>query len=77
MIKADEKEKQRSEVRNKLDEYINAMKDDASFMQFVGQGYFDNIKYWHQGTTEEYQDKIGQITQLVEKSVSLIITFIR
>lgn len=59
-------------VRNKLDEYVNAVKDDASFLQLVGQEYFDGIKYWHQGTTEEYQEKIFEIEQLVEKSVSLI-----
>lgn len=77
MIEADEKEKQRDVVRSRLDEQLNALKDDASFLQLVGQEYFDEIKYWHHGTTAEYQEKIFEIARLVEKSVSLIITFFR
>lgn len=62
------KEIERCDARNELDEFINSLRKTNADLKAVSlQCDFKKIKFWHDGTTEDYRNKIKQITDYIEK----------
>lgn len=71
MKKADQREKDRCDARNRLEEIINEFRKSDE-LQVVDEGErgfitdeLDRLKYWTDGTTKEYLEKIEFLSKII------------